>query len=532
MQTRHLRPAVVLLAVGTLTCVMPTDRSGDFRVEVAPLPTLLLKDSVLLDATVVGADGAPVPGAVVAFTSSDATVIAVTAEGVLKAVGVGTATLTISAVGFATATPFTQDLRVRGKLEVDSVLPLNVRFGDTLEIYGVGLDPDSLFAISLGGVEAKVKAFLPDDPQQRDREARLRIWAPPPADRRSAMTLLGFAGGLVFPDTITVAQRDLYEPNDTVPSRLGPLPLGFHNPALAFEPRQRAGTADADIQPADWYTFDRLTTGDQTIVFFSENLGAQAFGVFLTDSLIWSNALNQFIVGPNSWTIGLETYLCGGLGFTRNGEPVKIDEVLFPLSIIAIKDLPAGTYHIFAPYVPFGQPAAYELVVSPGYLSVLNADAAEENDYCDVAAPLPLPGSANLTIDNPHDIDWFRFSVALPTTFTVTATASDPEADLDLYVAQDFRPDSLVLVALKSEPGNAETLTGALLPGDYFLVVVDFPGVPTTYTLSASAVPAPPASVAPVSSDLERSLRQLEAKRAAAGPRRPETLRPGVPERR
>jgi len=531
MQMRHLRPAVVLLAAGTLTCVMPTDRSGDFRVDVAPLPTLLLKDSVLLDAAVVGADGAAVPGAVVAFASSDPTVLAVSTEGVLKAVGVGTATLTVSAVGFATATPFTQDLRVRGKLEVDSVLPLNLRFGDTLEIFGVGLDPDSLFAISLGGVEAKVKAFIPDDPQQRDREARLRVWAPPPADKRSALTLLGFAGGLVFPDTIAVAQRDLYEPNDTVPWPLGPLPLGFRNPALAFEPRQRSA-ADADVQPADWYTFQRTQTGDQTVVFFSENVGAQAFGVFLTDSLIWSSALNTFIVGPNSWTIGLETYLCGGLGFTRNGEPVKIDEVLFPLSIIAIKDLPAGTYHIFAPYVPFGQPAAYELLLSPTYLSVLGPDVAEENDYCDVAAPLPLPGSTSLTIDNPHDIDWFRFSVPLPTTFTATATAAATDADLDLYVAQDFRPDSLVLVALKSDPGNAETLTGALLPGDYFLVVVDFPGVPTNYTLTAGAVPAPPATAASVGWDLEPNLRQLQAKRAAAGPSRPDRLRPGVPERR
>jgi hypothetical protein len=232
------------------------------------------------------------------------------------------------------------------------------------------------------------------------------------------------------------------------------------------------------------------------------------------------------LVGPNAWTIGLETYLCGGLSFTRFGEPVSVDEVLFPLSVLAIKDLPAGTYHVYAPYFPLGTPAAYELVIASQYLSLLPPDAAEENDYCNVATPIAATGSVNLTIDNPHDIDWFRFTTTLTGTFTATASAAEPEADLDFYLARDFRPDSLVLVGVKSDPGDTESITGVLPPGDYFLVVVDFPGVPTDYTLSVTALGAPPAASEPIDASLDEQLARVRAKRDAVGPRRPALLRP------
>ncbi|MDH3458476.1 MAG: hypothetical protein OER90_16660, partial [Gemmatimonadota bacterium] len=316
-----IRPLPLALGIA-LACGIPTDRSGELRVELAGLPDLLLKDSVQLQAAVLDAAGTAIPAAALDFTSSDATVLAVSEDGLLRAVGVGTATLTVAAISFSEATPFTQVVRVRGTLEVDSVLPRNVRFGDTLAVFGVGLNPDSLFQISLGGAEATVAEFLPQDPTRPRGEAELRVWVPPPAERFSTLTLLGFAGGVLHPDTVLVAQRDLYEPNDTIPSPLGSVPFGFRNPALAFEPRQRAGTADGEFPTADWYTFDNVVTQDRTVIFFSENIGAQAFGLFLSDSLYWSPAQRTFLVGPNAWTIGLGTYLCGGLPFTRFGEPV------------------------------------------------------------------------------------------------------------------------------------------------------------------------------------------------------------------
>jgi hypothetical protein len=221
--------------------------------------------------------------------------------------------------------------------------------------------------------------------------------------------------------------------------------------------------------------------------------------------------------------VGIGTYLCDGLGFTRNGEAVKIEEVLFPLSILAIRGLPAGRYHVLVPYVPFGTPTRYELVVVNTYTSVLPPDAAEENDYCDVATPFvpTATTTANLSIDNPHDIDWFGFTIpGLPRAVSVTVTAQNPDADLDLYLVQDFRPDSLVLVDLGSEPGTVDNV-GALLPaGDYFLVVVDFQGQSTAYTLSAAAAAGAAAERldgwAAGDSDLDAKLAALRAKSSRA----------------
>jgi hypothetical protein len=483
------------VAAGSLTCVLPTDRSSGLRVELLEtLPILLLKDSLRLSARVVDSSGVEIPFAALAFASSNPTVFIVDPDGTLRAVGVGTATLSITALGFAQAMGFSQILRVRGKLEVDSIRPLGVRFGDSIEVFGVGLDPDSLFSISIGGADAEASAFFPDDPEQPEREGMLRVWVPPPAPRRSAMTLLGFAGGIVLFDTIDVTQRDLFEPNDTVARNLGNLPDGFRNPALALEARIRAGDATVERDPADWFTFDNPVAQDRTIVFVSEGGLGQAFGVVLADSLAWSPATQDWVAGPGSWAVGIGTYLCGGLGFTRNGEPVKIEEVLFPLSILAIRNLPAGRYHVLVPYVPFGTPTRYEMLVLNQYTSVLPPDAAEENDYCDVATAFVPTGSvtANLTVDNPHDIDWFRFTIPgpLPRPVTVTVTAQNPDADLDLYLVRDLRPDSLVLVNLGSRPGTVDSVGAVLVPGDYFLVVVDFQGQATAYTLSAAAAVA------------------------------------------
>ncbi len=540
-------PALVLVAtLGPAACVTPTDRSDEIRVEVDPIPSLLLKDSMELVARVLDASGAAVPNAIVSFASSDQTVISIDTSGFLRAVGVGTATVTVSAIAFADAEQFTQETRVRGLLEVDSIRPANVRFGEVLNIYGVGLDTNALFSITFTGfneqdVDAPVSEFVPVDPDRPEGEARLSIWVPPPAERRSVLTLLGFNGGLIVPDTIQVVQRDLYEPNDTVPAALGPIPDGFFNPALAFEPRQRNEGVAADVNPADWFTFENTTAQDRTLIFFSENAGAQSFGIFVTDSLAWIGSIQSYIIGRDSWAIGPESYFCNRLEFSQNGEPVQISEVLFPLSIIALKDLPAGTFHILAPYEPQGTPASYELLVASSYLSVLPADPAEENDYCDVATPVAQTGTVNLTIDNPHDIDWFRFTVTgtpQPFTFTATATTvapsfADEEPDIDLYLVRDFRPDSLVVVDVGALSGASETVSAVLPAGDYFLVVFDFVGVPTRYTLTSATGVGVPTSVAlSRQHTLTERLETLAGKRAAA-PRvphlpawfRPERLR-------
>src|SRR5207244_3055919 len=66
----------------------------------------------------------------------------------------------------------------------------------------------------------------------------------------------------------------------------------------------------------------------------------------------------------------------------------------------------------------YTQPGRYALVVYEGYGTTgkgIVRDAHEEDDYCSAADAKPdaLPfQSSALTIDNPHDVDWIRFSFA------------------------------------------------------------------------------------------------------------------------
>lgn len=523
MQRKRLRIAglAALAAAGFAACIYPTDRSGELEVQMATLPTLFLKDTAQLEAQVVDAGGSVLENAVVEFAADDPTVLAVSADGLVLAVAVGSTTVRATAVEYAAAAPVTQSAVVRGLLEVDSVRPMTARFGELVEIYGVGLDTNQLFSVRFGGVDADIFAFQAADEENPQEFGRLWVWMPPPAPRQSELTILGFNGGLVFPDTLTVQQRDIYEPNDNAPWHLGEIPVLFGNPAVAFEVRPR----NDSLQPADWYTFDNVGPQDRTILVFSEVVGAETFSVFLTDSLAWTGAPgNPWAVGPDSWTIGPRTYLCSGLPITVGNTPFQLEELPFPFTLVALKDLPAGRYHILAPYSPQGDPVRYEMLILSTYESVRNPDIAEENDYCDAAAPLSITQGRTLSIDNFRDIDWYYFNIPLATgdqSMDVTTTAADPDADLDVYVV---RADSaggdladLELIQFNAASGVDEALAiDSIAPGNYYLIVMDFPGVPTLYTLNwtfGPKRPSPPASAAPFAA---AAMDALAAKRERA----------------
>jgi len=308
---RQIMVASLLASAGFVACLYPTDKSGELEVRMIQVPTLFLKDSLQLQGRVLDGNGNPVGNAVISYSSGDPTIVSVDPDGLLRAVAVGTTQVTATAVEFNEAAPVTRDAIVRGLLEVDSVVPMTARFGEFVSLYGVGLEPDSLFAVSIGGVQAEVYEFTPADPENPGQFGRLTLWMPPPADRRSDLTVLGFKGGLVFPESLNVIQRDIYEPNDTAPAALGNVPFGIRNPALAFEVVPRDGTAR---EPADWYTFTNAVTQDRTVIVFSEMVGAETFQVFITDSLGYNGASDPpYLIGPQAWTIGPGTYFCGGL---------------------------------------------------------------------------------------------------------------------------------------------------------------------------------------------------------------------------
>ncbi len=533
------------LIAGLSSCDVPTDRSGQLAVQMAQIPALIIGDSLLLNAEVVN-ETDTVTNAEVRFESSDVTVLLVSPDGRLFANKVGTAEITARAIEYAQADNATQLVEVRDVYELDSIAPVLVRYGSSVELFGVGL-PQTI-AATLGGADALFKSYTPLDPQEPGRFGILELWVTPPAPVVSQAVLLGFEGILIS-DTLLVTQRDIYEPNDTIPRNLGAISDSVFNPALAFE-RVRRGEGQLSV---DWYTFTTSQPGDWTVAAWSP-AGGSRFDVYVTNSLFWSSAVlasegaGLYAVGLGGWGTGAGFRPCDGLGYRygAGGEHAFTFEVPPDSAVFALRDLPAGTYHVFVNYGeggPFYDPAvnlsavgvfvdSLNLVtplptgirIKPGYHSILDPDQFEENDYCSVAPSINVPDTLNqLTIDTPHDADWFSFTMSSTETVRFSVEVTEDFADLDTYVIRDWRPDSLVVVDFDiGADGDVASATpgAALEPGNYFLVVVDFLGVPTEYTLSSEiGITLPVPAAAESLGSLKERKRSLEAmRRRSDGP--------------
>ncbi len=535
---RTLKPAVAAAAVvlaAISACVNPTERSNQLSIEFPDLPDLFLKDSLQLDARLVDDAGSEIDNGLIDYTSSDPTVVSVDAFGMLLAVGAGTATITADARLYENTDPTAQAVTVRGLLEIDSVRPLQVRFGDVITLYGVGLDPDSLFLVGIGDASAPdlgdFALYVPADPAFPNRLGELTVWVPPPANPISTISVLGFNGVRVHDEDLRVFQFDLYEANDTTARDLGTLPTGFLNPALAFETRRRD-----ELIPlgSDWYQFRNTTVQSRTLVVFATGLNPSDFSVFMSSGLGWSTAQGEFNVSAGSWSVGPGAYFCDALSMTLSGEPFQPLEERFPAAVIALDNLAPGTYNFLTVFQSPGEPQPYEVAIFNQYLSIDGTakDPAEENDFCSAAKDINAGLGVQLTIDNPHDIDWFKFTVpAGGQSVDIRVASPDTLVDVDLYLVADQRPADLPVVDFSTEFGTntdricARDLNGnctgplPLLPGDYFLVAFDFAGETGSYTLSAAFTAPPPGIVrAPPVQALDADLRaSVIQKRAAKG---------------
>lgn len=466
----------------------PTDKTAGLRVVVDEIPELLEGELHRLNGSVIDAEGDPVPNAEVAFASEDVRVAVVDISGAMLATGAGVTQIRATAVGLADVEPEIRSVRIHDLIEIDSVRPLQVQFGDTLSFYGVGLDPQpfgagsQFISVILGSVEGIPKGYVPEDPENPDRFGRLAVWVPPPTPPLIGTAVFGVHGLATNQrDTIRVIQRDLYEPNDTVPADLGVIEGMFRNPALAFEVRPRD-----DSLRGDWYRLTHPATGDLTILLRSSTVSAETYQAYFTDSLVWDGQEEDFVVGPSAWTIGPSLYACRGVPFVA-------PQFAAESTIVAIRDLPAGTYDFL---IGYGAAGAYEIVVLQDYAFTVQPDSFEENDYCDVAKPWVLGTSHTLTIDNPRDVDWFRFTVPGPPVIAEFVVESEIDgSDLDIYILRDYTPDSLVLAGVSQIGGEADEVTATLPAGNYFLVAVDFAGIATAYRMSSAVSPADPGEV-------------------------------------
>jgi len=515
---------IVILAVALTgaTCAFPTDKSDKVHVSLeAPSKVVLRGHEMSVYARawrLVGTDSQSITNVAFAFGTGSSTTATVQNDGggyaTVTGVNSGTVHITARAISFEQAPEGDLLLRVSNPLEVDSVRPKVVRFGDTITVYGVGVD--SIFIAFLDNAtqfDYPIPSVLPTRTRDSLGFSTATFWVTPPAHTDK----LSFIGPGVFgsaPDTTRVLPFDVLEPNETAPHtinldappRIPAIPqIKFLNPALAFEPLKR------DSLAVDWYRFTQTTGRDLTIILSAPDVRG-TFSTFLSDSLKFVPASPPnpatYTIGPNSWTLGPGSHACKGFAF----EPAELQP---ESTIVALRGMPAGRLHALALY---SQPGRYGLAVFEGYVTSdpnVPRDKHEEDDFCDaadargLAATLPAGTFHDtLTIDNAHDIDWIRFRVASLGTVTIqsaslTAATAVDSSDIDLYlltVPGGGASSTLDIVNQSTAAGSTETMTSLLNPGDYYLVVVDYQGAPVVYDLCISAggcVPFPSAPLPP-----------------------------------
>jgi hypothetical protein len=438
--------------------------------------------------------------------------------------------ITATAVGFEGSRAGRVSLRVAEILEVDSVRPRQVRFGQRLTAFGVGVD--AIGFATLGGGQ-----LFPDTASfkgLRGGLGRIEFWVPPPA---SSSPLLAVGPGVFVaaPESTLVDGRDIYEPNDSTPWIIdldGPPPVPGNpairliNPALAFEDLR------LDSVAYDWY---RFTTAQPNRAY-----------TFIIDPPGGGGGNRTVMASPNlasgpsdrwNWAVGPGRQVCKNVDIFPRSAPQ--DRLIF-----AFKRLLSGGIDLVSEYLIEGP---YSLVVLEGYFTVradVGADRFEENDACDFAdqnfadsrlrIDLTTPFADTLTIDNPGDVDWFRIRVPGPgpRVLSVRIDAPGPianpvvpvdKADLGLFVFAVGPPIQLVSAQQKRED-NAEALGITIPPGDYYLMVMDQGGAPSRYALCASVTgqcTLPPVAAVPPALVRWPGLERLAPRQGGRGRRGP-----------
>ena len=479
-------------------------------------------------------DSIEVRNAELLWSTSDPQLATIAANGATtgRVTGVNPGMVEIRAVapGYQGADAGIFELRVSNPLEIDSMAPDTVRYGELLTAYGVGVG--SLFFAQLGNQTLAIDSLaVAGDPHGLGARA---FWVAFPAS--SGQLVAAGSGQLIAaPEPTVVLPFDIYEPNQTTPWTIpldGPPPypdaptIRLYNPALAFE----------DLRGAtfgyDWY---RLTTADPSRSMTMLHIGPALRGTNIT--YLTHDAAPEAAADPAGWRYGPGVYDCKGYEFRP---PVAPSDTF----VVALGRLPAGSIDLISAYAQQGR---YGLILFDGYGTLdtrLAPDRFEENDICHFAdenfadpakrIELSAPFSETLTIDNPNEIDWLRFRVpGTVATFVTVRTvafalgATGDRSDLDVFVLRV--PDGsngLDVMGGDDAPGSTASATMLLAPGDYYVAVVDSAGMPTPYgiciaTGSSCTLPSAPAATTSISAsslllESSRSVPPRPARRSRA----------------
>jgi len=518
----------LLAAFAVATCQFPTDKSDEVYVTIeAPAQVVLDGDEMTVRArawrTTGGArdsgtvDDVAIENVDFQWTASNGTVARILPNvqgyATLEGLNPGLTDISARATTFEQSDDASFPLRVSNFLEIDSVTPSFVKWGDKLTLWGVGVR--FAFSVSLPG-----QLLIPDTASYVEANglSHMDFWVPQPAFTGNLFVV---GPGIFFspPGTVGVDTVDLYEPNTAVYSPIdldGPPPYPavpqvlFFNPALAFEQLDRDSTRGGD----DWYRFSRADTASPlTFIMRPEGL-TDSSGLFMvySDSIFYTGSgFIPYAPGGTSWFITSQAGShCVRGSFFPSVQPSDS-------MIVALKTRPRyvpgnNGLHFFAGYQ---KRFNYTMAMVNAYLTSdprIQPDRFEENDICELAdAPSKIisvsPAAAfsdTLNIDNPHDIDFLHFSVTAPLAGDSTMIrvhsrpfgASD-RSDIDVYIV---RVSPFGQVASISATGSDDSMRVQLPTGDYYITVVDFAGEATRYSICVAvrfACTPPAASSSP-----------------------------------
>jgi hypothetical protein len=516
-----LLPAAAVLS----TCAFPTDDSDQVIVTLEAPRVAVRGQTVLARArawhrTAAGV-GLELARVSLVFSSDNEAVATVEGKdeesAIVTAVNSGRARISAVAADYEHSEAGEIELRVTNTVEIDSVRPDTVRYGEQVSIYGVGFGQVS--RVSLGEVN-----LIPDSAGFSGDgvgEGQQRFWIPYPATTGRILAVANEGFSAPAGRSTTVLPISTYATGDGSPALIdlnGPSLLGakvlFHNPALAATRSEDGGV---------FFRFVR-TDSARAITFVVSTSLPVVKNLQPYISVATGNASGP-LEGGVDWSIGTARQFCrttelitaGGLDFGSN-----------PATVVrAFQEMPSHAMEIF---VLGESPGRFAITVLDGYLTGdprITPDQFEDNDYCTAAdhpskrVDLSQPLAENLTIHNPYEVDWLRLTVPAdspePRLLTIR-TASRPfgaadSSDLALHIARtDFRDvegNPVGWAAEADSEGSDEILTLEIEPGDYYLAVSDNRGVATRYAICAAfgnscTLPAlPSTAVAPAQRSVE-----------------------------
>jgi hypothetical protein len=489
----RLQGVAVLALLSLASCAFPTDKSSAVLVTLEAPRTVISRGATLQltahawQRTAAG-DLSKLRGVTFRWLSDHPAVAAVVTKddssGIVTGLDTGRVEIRAFPADFEDAQSESLLVRITNNpVEIDSITPDTVRYGQQITVYGVGIE--AIDRLTLGGAN-----LIPDSSSfvgDSAGVARQRYWVPYPATTDRPL-VVNPEFSAPAKDTTVVLPENVYHSGDDSPAfidlnspPIGPSKLLFYNPALF-----RGGRSTP-------YRFIRRDNTRPLTVVISTTPYPTAASISSPGG------------GPGSSTWRVAAFFGGQdltcreqFFFVPDSTTVALDSLVF-----AFQSLPDTIFELSVGGFGFIETFGYGLRIVEGYEvqhQRITADRFEENDHCQGADfnfaedPIILtdPFQDTLTIDNPRDVDWLRFRVqgngSQPVTIRTAARPFDAvdSSDITLAVAASSPGAFGEWLAESNTVGSGEQLSIALQPDDYYLVVSDKVGVPTRYSLCIS----------------------------------------------